>query len=316
MALHHLAVLEPVAAQQHGLFTRAQARQLGLDDGAITHGLAVRAWHSVHRSVFRVAGSPTTWRSSLMAACLGGDALASHCSAAVLWGLDGFAEEAPEVSRRRGTNFRAPGVRSHESTDLPMAGRVVIDGIPTTGIARTLVDLGAVVPQWKVERAVDEAVRRRLLTIQDAWAVLIRHSRRGRRGCGKLRAVLNDRIPVGSTDSWFERLFLRALSDTSLPTPVTQHVVRDRAGYVVRVDVAWPEQKVAVELDGKAFHLNAEAFEHDAAVRNRLRLEGWVVLVVTWKMFTEQPFTVWSHIRRALDGVSPHQGELPVLNLR
>lgn len=301
MALRQLAELAPVTSGQHGIFTLAQARDSGIDERAVRHGVEVGAWTSVHAGVYRVTAAPFSWRGRLMAACLAGRALASHRSAAVLWELDGFGEEAPEISRPRGTNFRAAGVRSHESTDLPMAEPVVIDGIPTTGIARTLVDIGAVVPLWKVERAVDEALRRNLLTIQDTWAVLIRHSRRGRRGCGKLRAVLNDRIPAGSTDSWFERLFLRALGDTSIPMPATQHVVRDRAGYVVRVDVAWPEQKVAVELDGKAFHLNAEAFEHDAAVRNRLRVDGWVVLVVTWKMFTEQPFTVWSQIPRALE---------------
>jgi hypothetical protein len=300
--LHPDAALAAVASRQHGVFSAAQAIELGLSWRRIHTGAVAGRWVRLHGGVYRIAGAPHTWHTGVIAGCFGGDALASHRSAAVLWGLDGFRQGRVEITRRRGTNFRAPGIRSHESLDLHLAEGTVRQGIPTTGLARTLVDLGAVVRVEAVERAIDDAVRRGLVDLPTLWSTLAAHSRRGRRGVGALRKVLDERTPLGATDSWFEHTFVKALGTTPLPPPVLQHEITDDRGFVARVDLAWPSRMVAVELDGKAFHLNAEAFERDAAKRNRLRLAGWLVLVVTWEMFRTRFYAVVTDIERALLG--------------
>jgi hypothetical protein len=302
VGLDALAALSRLAADQHGTFTTTQALELGVSRHQLQWAVHRQICVPVHRGVHRFVATPLTWHGRLVAAALAGRAVVSHRAAAALWQLSGFAPGPVEVTRRRGKHFRPPDVVSHESRDLHLAAVVQLDGVPTTGIARTLVDLGQVVRTGRVEEAVDDAIRRRLLTVDDLWACVIDHSRRGRDGVGVMRAILEERTPVGSVDSRFERLFLRSLGATAIPAPIVQHEVYDARGFVARVDLAWPSSKVAVELDGKAFHLNAAAFEDDARKRNRLRLDGWIVLVITWKMFTEQPFRVWQDIRQALDG--------------
>lgn len=294
------AAVAAVASRNHGLFTRHEAFELGMTRHQIEHGLECGTWHEVHRGVYRFTAAPFTWHTNVLAACRAGRALASHRTAAVLWELDGFRPGRVEVTHPRGTFFRPAGVRSHESLDLHLASPVRRYGIPATGIGRTLLDLGAVVSLDVVEHAVDDAVRRKLVSVEEGWRVLVAHARRGRRGVAKFRQVLESRTPLGATDSWFERLFVERLLAANLPQPTLQHEVHDADGFVGRLDLAWPRFRVGVELDGKAFHLSAAAFERDAEKRNRLRLGDWLVLVVTWKMFTERPWAVWGDIAAAL----------------
>ena len=56
-----------IAARQYALITRAQARLVGFSDKAIDHRLASGRWEALFRAVYRVAGSPHTWRQMLLA---------------------------------------------------------------------------------------------------------------------------------------------------------------------------------------------------------------------------------------------------------
>lgn len=75
-----------------------------------------------------------------------------------------------------------------------------------------------------------------------------------------------------------------------------------------RIDFAWPDCRLAVEVDGRAYHSDDNAFEHDRDRRNDLEGAGWMVLNVTWKTLTHAPESVVHRISRALAsrrGVSP-----------
>src|SRR5438132_2596682 len=88
-----------IAAKQHGVFTRVQARRCDAADGAIRWRLRAGRWERLHPSVYRLAGAPKTWRQQAMAACLflGPRAASSHRAAAVLRGLLGFKRAQLEV---------------------------------------------------------------------------------------------------------------------------------------------------------------------------------------------------------------------------
>ena len=75
-------------------------------------------WRAAGPGVYRIAGTPVTWRSHLLAAVLAGGpgAVASHRSAGALHGLDGCRLGVPEVSVPRGRRYRPGGARVHEST--------------------------------------------------------------------------------------------------------------------------------------------------------------------------------------------------------
>ncbi|MGY2066835.1 endonuclease domain-containing protein [Blastococcus sp. SYSU DS0619] len=62
---------------------------------------------------------------------------------------------------------------------------------------------------------------------------------------------------------------------------VPQYSVRDAAGdFVARVDLAFPEQRVALEYDG-LWHAGPAQFAKDLRRLNRLVAAGWTVLHVT-----------------------------------
>ncbi|MDT5234709.1 MAG: hypothetical protein QOF47_696, partial [Mycobacterium sp.] len=92
-----------------------------------------------------------------------------------------------------------------------------------------------------------------------------------------------------------ERLLIRLLRASKISGWRANYPV---CGYVV--DVAFPQQKVAIEIDGWAFHHDRAAFQHDRTRQNRISLNGWKVLRFTWLDLTEHPQRVIAEIRRAI----------------
>ena len=141
-----------LAAKQHGLLTRTQATGLGATRSMIQYRIGTRRWDQVAADVFRIVGSPLTWRQDLLAAVLawGPGSAASHRAAAPIFSMSGFSPGRIELtvprSRKRthgkGTVHRHPLFRSDVTT---------VDGIPVTTPARTLIDLAAVCSDDAIE---------------------------------------------------------------------------------------------------------------------------------------------------------------------
>ena len=296
-----------LALRQHGLIRRDQALHLGMTPDGIRHRVARGSWVRTQRGVYRLAAVKVTWAQRVLTVCLAARAVASHRTAAVLWDVGGVRPGRPEVTIARGRRIRAHDARVHQSTQADRFDTRLVNSIPATGLARTLVDLGAVLPMTRVEEAIDDARRRRLVDWIELHDALVLHARRGRDGVGAFRAVLEERY--GETvvpDSLFNRRVQRLLVDHGLPSPSIEHEVRTAGGtFVARIDLAYPELRLAIELDGKATHLTARAFERDHVRLNRLRLEGWLVLAFTWQFFIERPERLVANVRAAL-----HQAKL------
>jgi len=109
------------------------------------------------------------------------------------------------------------------------------------------------------------------------------------------RALLDPRL-----ESRLETEFWRLLAAAGVRAPTPQVEVFDGAGFVARVDFAYADLMIAIELDGKAFHLTSEAFEADREKRQRLRAAGWIVLELTWDMVVRRPEYVITVVRKAL----------------
>lgn len=290
--------LARLAARQHGVFSRRQAVELGFTRSAIQHRRLADRWIEIAPGVHLIAGAPITWHTRLLATCLSLNGVASHRSAAVLHGVDGFRPGVPEVTIARGTNRVRPGVRIHESLDLHRITPVSIAAIPTTPPARLAVDLGAVVSFTRFSRAMDDLLIRRLLTWDDALDALVDHARRGRNGVGALRALLHERYGEVVTDSILEQTFLRGFAPRGLVEPTAQVEIFDDRGFIARVDFAHIDEMVAMELDGRRHHGTDEAFELDPEKRNRLTSAGWQVLVYTWRRLIDRPNGVYAEVER------------------
>ena len=166
------------------------------------------------------------------------------------------------------------------------------DGIPTTTVARTLLDLAEELPARAVERALAEAEVRRLLTRDELDALVERSP--GRRGAATLSAILARDLHA-PTRSELEGRFLAFVAERGLPTPLVNQRVH---GY--EVDFHWPEARVVVELDGFAYHGTREAFERDRERDAVLQAYGWRVLRVTYRQFDERRAAVGSPLARLL----------------
>ena len=195
----------------------------------------------------------------------------------------------------------------HESTQFGLADLTKRDGIPVTGLARTILDLGAVLPWQEVEFAIDDVRRRRLLDWPDLYETLVLHARRGRNGIGPFRAILDARYGEKVVPhSKFERLVIRLLVDGGLPTPVRQFRVHDGERFVAQVDLAYPDQSILIELQSKAHHLDPVSFERDKARLNECRLLGWNTYEFTWEMYVERP----NYICRTVAGAIARSGDI------
>jgi len=288
-----------VAARQHGAFSRRQSDEAGFTRSARQHRVRSGRWIELEPGAYVIAGTPITWRTHLMAGCLSCDGVASHRSHARLYGLDGFRPRRPEITIERGRALVRPGIDLHESKDVHRAPKVAVDRIPTMTPARLAIDLGSVVRYPLFARAVDELLVRRLVTYSDLLDVLVAYAKRGRNGSAALRAFVTEGIGTAVTDSMLEQTFLRGFAPRGLEEPIPQVEIHDADGFIARVDFAFVQAMVAMELDGRHHHGRSQAFEIDPAKRNRLTTAGWSVLVYTWRRLIDRPDGVYAEVERA-----------------
>lgn len=292
-----------VAAAQHGIVTMQQALAAGMTRNMIEHRTASRRWTSVHPGVYRVAGAPPTWRGDLLAACLAapGTGVASHRSAALLWGLPGGTDRLVEITCGRWRRAQLPRLVVHESGVLVAPDVTDRDGIPCMTVERTLLSLGAVLPFSVVELAFDAALHRNLTTIDDVRATVRRLGRSGRNGSGVLRrlvALHDDGSAV--TESVMETRLKQLFRRRRLPLPEFQHEVRAGHRFVARVDAAYPDHHIAIEYDSFEHHTGRAALVRDSRRRNALVGIGWSVISVTAADISGDGDELVSMIRAAL----------------
>lgn len=271
--------LTRLAARQHSLAHRQQALDLGLTARQIQTRVEAGWLVPVHRDVYRLAGGRSLSAQSVLAACLsaGPGAVASHRSAAVLWGLRDVEDERPEITVSGDRHRRMPGVAVHRTDSLIDVDRTRRAGIPVTTPARTLLDLGAVVPVHVVEQALEDALLRRLVTFDLLMATLDRLGRSGRNGAGALRSLLAERDPATApTESTLEDAFRRVVRRAGLPEPERQHWVGSK-----RLDFAYPAETLGIEVDSLAWHGGRTDVQRNAEKANVLVAHGWRVLHFT-----------------------------------
>lgn len=289
-----------LAARQHGVVSRRQLLALGLKAGAI--GKRVRAGRliSLHRGVYAVGHAQLRPDGFWMAAALAGgpNAVLSRRSAAAAWGLrprhGSFHELATSSTsgrrpRRDGDVRirRCPGLRADEVTRLR--------AIPITTVARTLLDLAAILEPHELRRAVERGDQSEIFDLRRVTRVLAAHP--GEPGTPALRALLKDfrHYGVTLTRSELEARMLQLCLDHGLPRPAVNHSRDGR-----ELDFRWTAARLIVETDGWATHGTRTAFEADRARDRRLAVEGWRVVRTTHRQLRDEPHAIAADITRLL----------------
>jgi hypothetical protein len=267
-------IVAALAARQHGVVRLDQLYAAGLDKDAVARRVAAGWLHRLSRGVYAVGHLALTPRSYQLAAVFAywPGALLSHRSAAALWGILRYAPRI-EVTAPRPCRPRA-GILLHRSRLIHEEDRAVVERIPVTSVARTIVDL-AEGPERYLAAAVREAEVRQLFDLRAIDRTLERLP--GRRGRHRMRRVLASYRPDSAfTRSGAERRFLEVCRDYGLPAPQANLWIAE-----FEVDFYWPDARLAVELDSPTFHMTAHAFHADRRRDRMLAAQGIQVVRVT-----------------------------------
>jgi hypothetical protein len=289
-------IVAAVARKQHGAVARRQVLATGLTDDAIRSRCDTGRWVRSRNGVYVFAGVPASLRLSVMVALLaaGEGAVASHLTAAELWGLR-FPE--PDAIHLTGRQVRLDGVVGHRTTTLAPADVTSLGAIPIFSVARTIVSCSGSVGVDRLGTIVDDALRRRLVTLVDLRRC---HDRiatgPGRRPTVSLRQVLDDRVAgYQPGDSQPEVDLVRLFARAGLPAPVLGHRVRIGA-WRYRLDIAWPEAMLGLEHDGWEAHRTLTSFHGDRQRLRRLTAAGWTILPVTARTHLDELVSDVEHL--------------------
>ena len=283
MSLSPLHQLSQRAALRHGVVTVAEASQFGVTRSALRSAIRRGEWGNPHRGVLVAAAAPATWLQRCAIAVAFSNGMASHRAGGRVHRLDGFDDAPVELTVASGGHWPSTEWLCHRSSRFERRDITDVDGVRVTSIARTLVDLGAVVDDDLVEQALDDALRRRV-SMKWILATLERLDRPGPSGVSALRRVLDRPDRHGPIpESMFERTVERICTEAALPPPVRQHEVRDGQGCVIaRLDAAWPEVRLGLEAHSDRWHSGTRNGRADQRRDNQLAAVGWELIYAGW----------------------------------
>jgi hypothetical protein len=253
-------------------------------------------------STYLVAGAPRTAFARYIGAALAVDgSVASHRAAAHVQTFPSFGVTSPEVMTGLRVGHEIRGVTIHRRGDLLDRHRTVVDGIPVTTVPRTVLDVAAVVSVPELITLVDALVDDRRLSIRRLFDEFDRIARRGRNGTAAMRVVLEPRLASITMDrSELEERGLAFLRRHGFPSPDVEFRPPWAGPAVARVDLAWPDHRVVLELDSRKWHDRSDRFENDR-LRDQLAMShGWIVVRVTWRQLHDDAHGVASRLRAIL----------------
>ena len=270
-------------------FRVRDALSSGLDPGRLRRRDLQRPVHGV-----RVGRGYEGTLVDALSLVLGTDQFFSHTTAARLWGapLPGRERDRNHVSTAgRGPLMRRPGVTGHRArADAPMT---TVRGVRCSTPEQAWWECASVLGLRDLVAVGDHLVGRSALTTIDGLAASIRP---GHRHVRVARAAI-ELVRAGS-ESAMETWFRLALVDAGFPEPVLNLDVEDPSGtFLGRVDMAWPEYRIAFEYDGD-HHRDREVFQHDQRRDNGFVVNGWLVVHAT-ALDASRPALVFERLRQA-----------------
>jgi hypothetical protein len=255
---HAIAAL---AGRQHGVVSRRQLRGLGLTDDMIDARASRGRLHRVFRDAYAVGHRAVGRKGHLLAAVLacGEGSVVSHGSAAELLELWDKTPVLVNVIGRDQTGRKLDGIRWHR-VSLPDPDEMTFrEGIPCTGVARTLVDMAGSLGRTPLRRLVEQAAVLRLLDVAEVDRVLAGGRRRGTPQLREILVDWRDQQQPPHLRSVLEARLFPALAAAGLSRPQCNAKLW-LDGRRLEVDLLWPDQRLVIETDGEQTHGTRAAF--------------------------------------------------------
>ncbi|MBK7865361.1 MAG: type IV toxin-antitoxin system AbiEi family antitoxin domain-containing protein [Archangiaceae bacterium] len=303
--MHDFHTVEKLATRQGGAVSRRQLKGLGFDRVAIDNWVRIEHLQPAYRGVYRLPGSSRTEAQRLWEAVLwaGPSAFISHSTAAWRWRLDGYDRRPSRIDVCVAVTrpLTAPdSIAFHRARGLlPGRHTVLVDDVPCTSLARTVVDLAALTPASMLDALLDSAERRLRGTRESAARLLREAGTRGRAGAAALRELV-EAPPAPITGSRLEDRARAVLRAAGLD-PTCQQVVCDAAGKQIgRFDFGFPTARIVIEAQSRKFHDGWKARENDYQRSNGLESAGWRLFYVTWNDLRDAPDAFVGRIKAAI----------------
>ncbi len=299
-----------IANRQHGVLGRGQIRELGQTDRFIEHAISSHRLTPIYPGVYAPGHSRLTTQGHWMAAVLacGTVSALSHRSAAANWGLApprGVVEILRSSSHahrqfkystrptRFGRRIKVRRTRWFHPSEFDYP-----NGIRTTSVARTLLDMSALWNLRQINAALTEAERLKLLRIDSLREAASRG--RGWKGIGKLRQALAEWDPqTVFARSDLEIAFLGLCRKHDIATPEINSIV-----FGMEVDFIWREQRLIVELDGHRYHSAPDVFHRDKERTADLEDRGFRVLRLSHRMVMDDEYKTAQRLKIRLSSGS------------
>jgi hypothetical protein len=293
--------LSSMAAAQRGLFSVAQAKEIGVSCAQLSRANAAGQLRRLRRGVYVISGTPSLQWEQIVGAALaaGPQAVVSHASAAAVHGFEFGVTGIVELTVPRWGYSRPQGVVVHRSRDLTGADVVTRRGLLVTTPCRTLVDLAERLSPARLEKLLDEGLIVRRWTLPELQECLSR-ARPNLSGRTRIQRLLQLRWDDHSADSFLEARIFRALNPLE---PFAVHYVVEVGAAVYVIDAAWPEHRVGAEVIGWApRRASRSAFDRERRKLNALVRAGWRVAHLTAAMSTAE---IVSSVRALLTEAAP-----------
>jgi hypothetical protein len=262
------------ASREHGVVALWEPLDLGLSRTGVKRWVAEGGLHRLYRGVYAVGHTVLTENGRWLAAvkACGPGAVLSHISAALLWNL--LRSSSPIIHVTTPGRGSPRGLKVHRVRRLDEDAVAVVDRIPVTPVARTLLDLADVLQPRQLIRAIEQVERLQVFDLGPVERLIARSSGRRTRALRGAIAAASGEPPRINSD--WERDLLDFCDDHDIPRPELNVLVE---GY--EVDALWRMRKIIVELDSYAFHRSRRAFEQDRDKYADLQLAGYLVLPIT-----------------------------------
>ncbi len=244
------------------VFTTAEARADGLSERQLEYGVESGRHVRITRGVYAEGGDPPDAFTEALGRMRVNPGYAWGEVAGVLHAFDSVA-----------VTLRVPKRRRIEPTLVEVNGYACTDGL------QTIVDLAETMDDLTWEQAFESGLRKRLFAVDEVAAA----------ASARITRVLALR-PVGAppTESLLETLAVQLARAIGLPDPVRQYVVTDRHGeFVARVDLAWPEIGLFLELDSRD-HDNQQDYDTTRETRV-VAATGWLCGRFRWRHVRHLP---------------------------
>ena len=273
------------AALMKGPFGIAEARRHGLTEDHLRGA----SWRRIGRDLYvhqGLAENPLVRMRAAMCRLPEG-AVFSGPTAAFLHGLDSRCAviEATippptRISRRVGINIKRRRLTSDEVG--------VRKGMPVTSPIRTVIDLCVRLDLVEAVVVLDAALHKKVVRLEDV------------RACARLREVVDLAEPA--TASPMETRLRLLLVLAGLPRPKVQVSLGDATSFLGRVDLYYPEHRLAIEYDGAT---HRDSLASDNRRQNKLLDAGYRILRFTASDVLDFPQDVIALVRSAISATDP-----------